>query len=153
MELKKTLKANLENKKGIFFQIGFIIVLAVVLITFEWTTSDKSTNNLGKLEAIDIEDEIIPITRQQEVKPPPPPPPPKVTEVLQIVEDDVEIEDEIEMEDTEADQETEIIEIIEEEEAAEDEVFIIVEEMPVFPGGQLALLKYINSNIKYPPNL
>lgn len=31
-----------------------------------------------------------------------------------------------------------------------DEVFVVVEEAPVFPGGDSALMKFLNDNIKYP---
>ena len=37
------------------------------------------------------------------------------------------------------------------EEDDDDEVFMVVENMPVFPGGDLGLMKYIQKNVKYPP--
>ena len=78
MEPKKTNKANLESKRNIFLQVGFVVTLSLVLLGFEWTTSTAVVNSLGNLAAHDIEDEMIPITRQEEIKPPPPPPkPPK----------------------------------------------------------------------------
>jgi len=46
--------------------------------------------------------------------------------------------------------EIEIIEIEEEEEEEEPQVFFIVEDMPEFPGGDLALRKFIAQNIQYP---
>ena len=94
MKSKKNPKINLENKKGMFFQIGLAITLVAILISFEWKSYDKSNYNLGDLNLDDMEEEIIPITRQ-EVKPPPPPPPPP--EIIEIVEDEVEIENEIEI--------------------------------------------------------
>lgn len=153
MEAKKTDKANLEKKKGLFLEIGLVIVLSLILIAFEWSSKPDLTNTLGQEEAMEVEEEIIPITRQQEVKPPPPPPPPQVIEVLNIVEDDVEIEDELQLDDMEADQdmEIEIIEFEEPEEEAEEEVFFIVEEMPRFQGGDHnSFRNYIQSNLKYP---
>jgi TonB family protein len=36
------------------------------------------------------------------------------------------------------------------EEKVSDEVFVVVEEMPQFPGGDKALMEYINVNIRYP---
>jgi len=36
------------------------------------------------------------------------------------------------------------------EEKAPEEVFVVVEEMPSFPGGDAALMKFINDNIVYP---
>ena len=153
MELKKSKKADLEGKRGIFLQIGLVIVLAITLFAFEWSSKPNMDSTLGELADMDLEEEIIPITRQQDVKPPPPPPPPKVTEVLNIVEDDVEIEDELIIEDAEADQNMEIaiVEFEEEEEVAEEEVFFIVEDMPSFQGqGQEGFRTYIAKNLRYP---
>ena len=114
----------------------------MVLIAFEWKSYDKSNYNLGDLNLDDMEEEIIPITRQ-EVKPPPPPPPPP--EIIEIVEDEVEIENEVEIEETETDEE-EMIEIEEDDE----EFFMVVENMPEFPGGDLGLMKFIQKNVRYP---
>tara|TARA_B100000902_G_C27242257_1_gene880659 strand:- start:726 stop:1379 length:654 start_codon:yes stop_codon:yes gene_type:complete len=143
MEPKKNPEISLEKKKGLFFQVGLIFALVIVLIAFEWKSYEKVDYSLGQLNLDDLEEEIIPITRQ-EIKPPPPPPPPP--EVIEIVEDEVEIEEELEIEDTESD-EDEQIEIEEEE---DDEFFMVVENMPEFPGGDLGLMKYIQKNVKYP---
>jgi len=143
MEPKKNPDISLEKKKALFFQIGLVITLVIVLGAFEWKSYDKVAYNLGQLNLDDLEEEIIPITKQ-EVKPPPPPPPPP--EVIEIVEDDVEIEDEIEIEDTESDEDVEI----EIEEEDDEEFFMVVENMPEFPGGDLGLMKYIQKNVKYP---
>jgi protein TonB len=142
MEPKKNPEVNLERKKGLFLQIGLVIVLLIVLGAFEYKSYEKSAYNLGSLNLDDLEEEIIPITKQ-ELKPPPPPPPPP--EVIEIVEDDVVIEDEIEIEDTESDEDLEIVE------EDDEEVFMVVENMPEFPGGDLGLMKYIQKNVKYPP--
>jgi len=153
MVSKKTEKADLEKKKGVFLQIGLVIVLAIILVAFEWTSRPNTLNTLGELADLDLTEEIIPITRQQEIKPPPPPAPPKVTEVLNIVEDDVQIEDELIIEDAEADQQMQIdiIEFSEEEEVVEEEVFFIVEDMPSFQGkGQEGFREWIAQNLRYP---
>lgn len=153
MEVKKTDKANLEKNRGMFLQLGYVIVLGLVLLAFEWGTRPSELNSLGELADMDLEEEIIPITRQQN-EPPPPPPPPQTTEVINIVEDDVEIEDELLLDDTEADQDTEI-EIFEfaeeEEEVNEMEVFFVVEDMPTFQGQSSDAFRiYIQKNLKYP---
>jgi protein TonB len=153
METKKTKKADLENKRGIFLQIGLIVVLGLTLAAFEWSSRPNMENTLGELADVDLEEEIIPITRQQEVKPPPPPPPPKVTEVLNIVKDDVQIDDELIVDDAEADQnmQIDIVEFQEEEEVADEEVFFIVEDMPSFQGkGQEGFREWIAQNLRYP---
>ena len=128
-----------------YFQIGLVVTLIAVIIAFEWKSYDKIDYNLGQLDMGDLEEEIIPITKEEEKPPPPPPPPPPIDEE-DIVEDEEEIENEFEMEDTESDEDEEII--IEEEE--EEEFFMVVENMPEFPGGDLGLMKYIQKNVRYP---
>ncbi len=145
MKAKKNPKISIERKRGLFFQIGLVITLIVVLVAFEWKSYEKTDYSLGQLQMDDLEDEMIPITRQEEKPPPPPPPPP---EIIEIVEDEVEIENELEVEDTDTD-ENEFIE--QEEEEDSDEVFMVVEQMPVFPGGDLGLMKFIQKTTKYPP--
>lgn len=154
MEIKKTPKADLENKKLVFTEIGLAVVLGVVLAAFEWSTADVKIDTSSMVEDVKVDEEIIPITRQEEVKPPPPPPPPKMSDVLNIVEDDVELDDELELQDTEADENTtydyqQEVAVVEEEEETQ-EVFFIVEEMPTFPGGDDALRKFIAQSVKYP---
>lgn len=153
METKKSKKANLENKRSIFFQIGLIIALLLVLIGFEWTKADIKVQSLGELKDLAGEEEIIPITRQELQKPPTPPKPQKVILELNIVEDDIELEDDLEIEDFEASQDDEIeIIVMQEEEEEEAEIFYIVEDMPKFQGGELENFRnYIQGSIKYPP--
>ncbi|TKG92454.1 energy transducer TonB [Puteibacter caeruleilacunae] len=155
MEVKKSPKADLENKRNIFVQLGLVVTLGIVLIAFNWNNSVQEASSLGQVQEQEVEDEIIPITRQEEVKPPPPPPPPKTFDVLNIVDDDTEIEEELEIEDTEIDDETaiDVAPVLTEEEEEDDAdapVFVVVEDMPEFPGGDLALRKYIATSIKYP---
>lgn len=148
MELKKSESANLEKKRLPLIITGILFATALVLVAFEWKTFETEVRSLGDLDLDLIEEEIIPISQQQ---PPPPPPPPAPTTVIEIVEDEKEIEEELIIEDMEIDETTEI-EFIEtvEEEVAEEQIFTIVEEMPSFPGGEAALMKFLGNNIKYP---
>ncbi|RLD87899.1 MAG: energy transducer TonB [Bacteroidetes bacterium] len=152
MEIRKTSKADLENKKGYFIEIGLIIALLVVFGAFSLKSYDKQTVNLLQVAVDDAPEEIIPIT-EQKVKPPPPPPPRQVTQI-KIVEDDVQVEDDLDI-DVEADDNTEFQEYVppetDEDEVEEQQVFQVVENMPEYPGGRGALMKYLATNIKYPP--
>ena len=153
MELKKSKKADLESKRGLFLQIGMLIALGVVLYAFNYTEKVTKADSLGQVAATDINEEMIPITRQEEIKPPPPPPPPAAVEILNIVTDDTKINENLEIMDSEATKETkvEVAQIVtEEKEAVEEEIFVVVENMPEFPGGEMALRRYINTAIKYP---
>ncbi|WP_163715978.1 energy transducer TonB [Mangrovibacterium lignilyticum] len=158
MEVKKYPRVDLERYHNFFVEIGLILALGICFIAFEWKSPVKEVRDLGGVAVQEIETEIIPITRQEQVRPPEPPPPPKVVEVLNIVSNDVEIDKELEIEDTEADEATVVevspivttVEHAVEEEEKEDPIFYIVENMPEFPGGQLALRKFIADAIKYP---
>lgn len=151
MEAKKTERADLENKRGLFLQIGAVIALGVMLAAFEWKSRPEIDADLYKVAQVDIEEEIVPITRQQVQAPPPPPP--QVIEAINIVEDDVEIEDELIALDADADlnTEVEIVEFEEVEEETVEEVFYIVEDMPSFQGGDLNTFRnWVQSNMEYP---
>ena len=151
MEIKKHPKADMNRWRSIFMTFGLIVAMGIVLAAFEWSTPITQTEDLGKVEDVEVEEEIIPVTRQEPPKPKKAPPKPKVTEVLNIVEDDVEIEEEMDIVDMEATEEMVIeIEPEEEEEEEEEEIFFVVEEMPSFPGGTKALSRYIAETVKYP---
>ena len=149
---KKSPKADLENKRGLFLEIGLALVLALVLLGFEWKTYDKAQVELFQRQASDIPEEMVEITKQ-ETPPPQAPPPPQVT-VLNIVEDNVEIENDFTV-DAEATQTTQVQEYVpvqkaEEEVIEEQEIFQVVESMPEFPGGEEARIQFLRDNIKYP---
>lgn len=144
MEIKKNPKISLEKKRGLFLQIGMGVSLVLILLAFEWRSYEKSEHNLGQLQMENTEEEIIPITRQDLKTPPPPPPPP---DIIEIVEDEAIIENEVVVEKAETDQNEQIII---NEEPVEEEVFMVVEKMPEFPGGDLGLMQFIQKNIKYP---
>ena len=153
MEVKKSPKADLENKRGLFLEIGLALTLAFVFLAFEWRVDSAEATGLEDQQEMEAEEEMIPVTRQEPIKPPPPPPPaPKVAEVLEIVDNDEEIEDELEIEDSDADMDEEVdIQVVEEEEEEDEaQVFVVVEDMPEFPGGNLELQKWIAKSIKYP---
>jgi protein TonB len=151
MEIKKSFKADLENKRVLFVEIGIVSALAVMLLAFEWTSQPKNNQLLMAAQAGEMDEEIIPITRQQPEQPPPPPPPPQVIEVINIVEDNVDIE-EFDFDDMDADEDMSIDFVpFAEEEEAEEEVFFIVEDMPMFQGGgKEKFREYIAQNLQYP---
>ena len=152
MEEKKSPKANLENKKLMFIQIGMVISLLVAWMAFEHKSYDKREIDPSLLNReVVLDEEMVEITKQEEQKPQPVEMPKQTTQ-LEIVQDDVEVED------IEINAEVEQNEVIEEyvapevvdEEVVEQEIFKIVEEMPSFPGGEAKLMEYVGKNIKNP---
>lgn len=152
MEEKKSPKANLENKKLMFTQIGMIISLLVAWLAFEHKSYDKREIDPSLLNReVVVDEEMVEITKQEEQKPQPVEMPKQTTQ-LEIVQDDVEVEDieiNAEMDQNEVVEEYVPVEV-EEEEVVEAEVFTIVEEMPSYPGGDMKMYEYLGKNIKYP---
>jgi len=154
MESKKTKKANLENKKSMFFQIGLIIALIVSLVALEWTSGHRRDSAFDGMAEEAIEEEQIPVTEET---PPEEIPPPEVTvtDLFEIVEDDVVIDNEVKFEDDET-SEDKVVEIYApvlqaEEEATEDEIFVIVEDMPKFRGGDINKFReWVQKRVRYP---
>lgn len=155
MEPKKSKKADLEKRKGMYLELGLVIALSLTLVAFEWTQGEVEIDEDDIVQDIQFEEEQMQITRREPPKPEPKPEQPKVAEVLDIVDDDVEIEDEFDF-DMEATDDTEYDFVStfgdDEEEIEEEEVFFIVEDMPTFNGGDPAteFRKYIAQNLRYP---
>ena len=156
MEIKKSPKANLENKKTLFREIGLIAALALVLLVFEWSTTDKEVSSLAANTTVITDEEQAPITQET-----PPPPPeqikePVMTEELQIVENDVKVETDFISTD-DSDQKIEIkpyveAKPVEEEVEVEEEIpFAIVEDKPMFQGKDAnEFTKWVYNQIEYP---
>ena len=155
MEVKKSPKADLENKKTTNLLVGAIIILAVLFVGFEWSERDKKVTTDSGIQEVVFEEEIIPITEQEQPKQAPPPPEaPKVEEVLEIMDNDSEVEESTiqASDDTQAAVEVKYTPVeVEEEEVEEQQIFQVVEEMPEFPGGMAECMKFLSKNIKYPP--
>ena len=144
MEVKKSPKADLEGKKSTWLLIGYVFILALMFVAFEWTDRDKQVTTETGITDVVFEEEIIPITEQEQKQAPPPPEAPKVEEVLQIVENDAKVEE------TAIQASEETGQAVEVEEPEEQQIFQVVEEMPEFPGGMAECLKFLGKNIKYP---
>lgn len=156
MEVKKTPKANLENKKLLFREIGLIITLLLVLGGFEYKTYEKNFSGLGDNNAVIIEEEMIPITNET---PPPPPEMPKipmVSDEIVIVDDNMKITTDLII-NTEDDKKLGV-EIKEYVQARKDEVieeeevpFVMVEEKPKFMGGdENTFTSWVAERLVYP---
>ncbi|SDS34305.1 protein TonB [Polaribacter sp. KT25b] len=137
MEIKKSPKSNLENFSKIFMQIGLVLALFVTYKSIEYKTFDKTYGDLGVVNMSAEMEEEIPITvKPERIEPKSPPPP--APEKIEIVKDEEEIVETV-IETTETDETVavvvaEIVEVEEVEEVIEDVSFMIIEDVPVFPG-------------------
>ena len=163
MEVKKSLSADLEGKKTTSYLIGLVLVLAAHFVAFEYTQRDKKVEvEEGPILSMAVEEDMIPITHQEQQVAPPPAAAPTIEEVLEIVDDEIELNKE----------EVETAEELNQsvvavrgtggsvtaapsgppavEEVVDENIYEVVEENPQFPGGDEACMKWLNEHIKYP---
>ena len=112
METNKTLNEELRSQKSTSILIGYVLALAAMFVAFEYTQREIKIVETEKIYDFKMEEDMIPITQQQEIVAPPPAAAP--TEVVT------------------------------------NKVFDVVEQMPSFPGGPAALMKYLSENMRYP---
>ena len=152
MEIKKSRKADLQNKRGLLLEIGLVVSLGLVILAFWYTPKERKIEKLDLQTAI-VEEQITEITRQDQK----PPEPPKKVEVkviadlLQVVTNDTKITTDVSF--AEFDEDTEVIQQVEvqEEEIEDDQPFLIAETMPSFQGGDLNTFRnWVQQNVRFP---
>lgn len=155
MEKKKSERADLQNKKVLFMEIGCIIALALVYFGFEYTSEEVMTVVLDDNSVITEIEDLIPITFET---PPPPPAAPKIpvlSDQIDIVDDDIEIDDNmfLKLEDDPGSgvEIMDYIEVIDEVVEEEEIPFMLVEEKPTFQKGDAnQFSKWVNQRLVYP---
>lgn len=161
MEVKKSKKADLERNKTLFFQIGLVLSLAIMIFAFEWSSdSDAAVVFEKEYEWVEFED-MIPIT-QEEFEVPLPHvtiETPQISNELVIVDNamDIKLSDLFNF-NSEDSEDSEVQEIAytppvarKVEEVEEDILFEVVQEKPSFMGGDASdFSKWVNRNIVYP---
>lgn len=157
MEVKKSEKASLENKRLLFTEIGFMVALIAIYFAFNWSSTEKEVATLeAEVANVEVED-MVPITQET---PPPPEAAPKIpilSDQIDVVDDNIKVDDNMfqNLED-DANSGVEIMDYIEsapEEETVEEEAipFQLVEEKPSFNGGDAnEFSKWVNSKLVYP---
>lgn len=140
MQVKKYSHAVLENYSKIFILLGLVLSLFIVYEFFELKSYPKEVKELtGEFIGVDDNEQIVEFKRIEIVIPKRTQP--LIPDRILKVDDDVEIEETI-IETTETDESEaviiaavkEIVEIEEEEDVIEDVPYMIIEEVPVFPG-------------------
>lgn len=152
MEIKKSPKADLQNKRGLLLEIGLVAALALVVVAFAYTPKehriDKVDLNYGP-----VENQMTEITRQDQK----PPEAPKKVEVqviadlLQVVTNETKITSEVSF--AEFDENVEVVQQVQvkEEVIEDDQPFLVAETMPSFQGGDLNTFRnWVQQNVKFP---
>lgn len=155
MEIKKSQKASLENKRLLFTEIGFVVALGLVFFAFEWSSKDRKTSVIDTDNQEIIEEELVPITQET------PPPPPELNQIpvlsdqIDIVDDEVKVDDNILNLEDDSSLGVQIMDYVEqvaEEEVEEEAIpFQLVEKKPSFNGGDANdFSKWVMQHLSYP---
>ncbi|MBN2165800.1 MAG: energy transducer TonB [Marinilabiliaceae bacterium] len=154
MEAKKSNKANLENKRFLFFQIGLILALGGALAAFEFSETFKVENDWREpvYNMSLLDQEMLPVTfRKQEAKLKPK----KIQQLInfEIVEEIFELNEDLELTTEPVTPDNSLLtdfadELVEED--GDPQPFIMVEDKPEFPGGMKALQRFIIEHVRYP---
>lgn len=156
MEIKKSPKADLENKKMLFLEIGLVIALAVCGAALAFNTKpEPEPYTPPKQDVREQEFEMDRTVQEQEQQQPEQQKAKTqvLADVLTIVSNDTKIEtpDLLFSDDASAfdDFEFEVEEVV--ETIVEEEIFVTAEEMPTFQGGDLSKFRnWVQNNVKYP---
>ena len=148
MELKKNEDKRVERKMPLFYLVGLNVALFFTIVAFEWKTTDGGIIDLDNLtQETDWVDPPVIIPQPPVPVPPMPKPQVIITEVVEepekmpeVIIDQNKVNEpipEFDFEPTPPD-------------PIEEAPFIIVEDMPEFPGGMDAFYKFIGKKVKYP---
>ncbi len=160
MELKKSPKADLENKRSYFLEIGIIVALAACIGLFSWSQKERKIENLVQEEVVAVETEMTEVTVQEDKRPPAPMKTQAVvlSDLLNVVQNDAKIEQTMNILDLDVTQDLAVDvgkfggTYTGEEEVVDDDPVVIAEEMPSFMGGDVnAFSRWCSQHIKYPP--
>lgn len=154
MEIKKTPKANLENKKTMAILIGLVLALGIMFIAFEWSKNEIKVYD-DAIQGEFVEDEeMIEVTFRDET--PPPPAPPIQETVLSDIIDIRDDKEDIQTKNFDSEDDKNKKVVIQApiaapvEDPEENRIHVVVERMPEFPGGEAAMNQFINRTIRYP---
>ena len=160
-----TANDELRSQKSTNILIGLVLAFASLFVAFEFTQREvKAVEDNDKIYDFKMEEDMIPITQQQEMVAPPPAAAPTVMEFINEVEDDTELPEE-EVETTEEVNQAitavvgtgapsavvptgpvgPVVEVDDDE-----RIYEVVEENAQFPGGDEACMKWLAEHLKYP---
>ncbi len=155
MEIKKTEKASLENKRLIFAELGLIAALLVVFAGFERSTRAKEVALLQENTKIEDPYDIVAIPLDTPPPAPEAPALPMLSDELEIVDDDVTVDLDFQsLDDTDIPVDIQAYrsqEVVEQEVEEEVLPFVAVEQKPSFQGGDANdFSRWVNARLQYP---
>lgn len=140
MEIKKYPDAVLENYSRILVQLGLVLALFIVYEFIQMKTYPRPIEALSATILSEDDDEVLVEIKPIEMQTPPAPKT-VIPERIIKVEDEIDIQETV-IESTETDESeavfidmnTAIVDVKEEEIVEEDVAFVVIEDVPIYPG-------------------
>ncbi len=150
MEAKKTRRADLQNRRGLFIEIGLVIALAAVVGAFAWGQSEREVEAMVDKVA-PVEQEVIVNTEQEQRQPEVRPQMNQViSDFIDVVRNETQITTEYNFDEFDEDLVVEVPTAVVEE-VADDIPLLAPEESPIPPGGDINKFRdWVQSRLTYP---
>ncbi len=150
MDIKKSFKADLRNKRGLLLEIGVVLALVLVISAFTYAPKEYRIEQV-ELSYVPDDVEMIDVTRDRpretqprkiEIRIP--------NQVIQVVDNNTKMETDIDMSIFNNDEPIEFV-VPAPEPAVEDEIFLVAETMPSFMDGTIETFRaWVMQNVKFP---
>ena len=158
MEVKKSLRADLERQRLQRMALGLVTAVALLFVALEYNSQQDDMDDMEGLEdfirdaelmaTLPVQEDMIPLPVEEEKV--------KLPEKLNLVEEDVNDAPDITLEQAPEVSSNELVDERDEPQpeavdmADEPLSFRVVEELPQFPGGAVEMMKWLTKNLKYP---
>lgn len=167
LEEKKTRRADMEQRRTTGFLMGLTLVLALLYVALEWNSVPARDDVTDvDLDELVHESELVPMSNEETMAELQERPKAEKAEQLRVVDDDVEITQPEEPKDLGAEGDDDEALLKELEEGLDQDKalapmgvdpdnplnFHVVEDLPQFPGGAVAFMKWLTRNLHYPHN-
>ena len=150
MEIKKSFKADLGNKRSLLLEVGLVVALSLVIVAFAYTPDEYRIEHVATYLP-PVETEMVPVTTDRPKEGPKTIRLAAVSNILQVIENDSQMQTDIDPADLDVFDIVEVIPQARDEQIEDEQIFLRAETMPSFQGGDLnAFRVWVLQNVKFP---
>ena len=136
MEIKKSFKADLRNKRGLLLEIGLVVALSLVIVAFTYTPDEYRIQKVA-VNVMPVDVDIVPVTTDAPKQKPQKVEVKALSQLIEVIPNHRFVQTDLTFEDFDPDAIVEIVPPAKDEDFADDTIFITAETMPSFQDGDL----------------
>lgn len=150
MEIKKSFKADLRNKRGLLLEIGLVVALSLVIVAFTYTPDEYRIQKVA-MDVMPVDVDIVPVTTDAPKQKPQKVEVKALSQLIEVIPNHRFVQTDLTFEDFDPDAIVEIVPPAKDEDFADDTIFITAETMPSFQDGDLNTFRaWVMQNVKFP---